>query len=330
MLIDTHAHLNFEAFDNDWKEVAKRALDAGIWMINVGSNLKTSKRAIEIAEEFKEGVYAAVGLHPIHVLDEKFDINEYEKLAAHPKVVAVGEVGLDYYRLPTTIRPEQAGEVTVGRQIKTPDDIKGLQKENLKKFIKLSEKFRLPLILHCRDGVVTQKEIRAQTLAGPNLVQRGLGAHHEILDILYEFDAISSGFDTRGVAHCFSGNWEQAVRYFNLDFLISFTGVITFAHYEGEVLKKAPLNKIMIETDCPYLTPEPFRGGRNEPSYVEYVAREIARIKDISFEEAVKQTTENALCLFSKISKLSEKKPEGPCRVKGAKSARKKFSHTKK
>lgn len=338
MLIDTHAHLNFEAYNNDWKEVAKRALDKDIWMINVGSNLETSKRAVEIAEHFKEGVYAAVGLHPIHVLDENFDIAEYEKLATHPKVVAIGEVGLDYFHLPTSIKPEQFSmsgrpiqpTAFVGREIKTPDDIRNLQKEILRQFINLSQKFRLPLILHCRDGVVTKKEIHAQTLAGPNRVQRGLGAHREMLDILYEFDTASVGFDTRGVAHCFSGDWEQALRYFNLDFFISFTGIITFAHYEGYVLKKAPLNKIMIETDCPFLTPEPYRGGRNEPSYVEYVAREIARVKDIDYEEVARQTTENALCLFSKISKTSAKKPRGSCRTKGAQSARKKFSRAKR
>jgi TatD DNase family protein len=338
MLIDTHAHLNFEAFNNDWKEVAKRALDAGIWIINVGSNLETSKRAVEIAENFEEGVYAAVGLHPIHVLDENFDIAEYEKLATHPKVVAFGEVGLDYYHLPTTIKPEQfsiSGRAVKpgaesGREIKTPDDIKNLQKEVLKEFINLSQKMRLPLILHCRDGVVSKKEIREQIFAGPDRQQRGLGAHRELLDILYEFDTKSKKFDTRGVVHCFSGDWEQALRYFNLDFLISFTGIITFAHYEGHILKKAPLNKIMVETDCPYLAPEPMRGRRNEPIYVEYVAREIASVKELSYEEVVKQTTENALCLFSKITKVTKKKPTVPCRVKGASSARKKFSHAKK
>lgn len=339
MLIDTHAHLNFEAYDSDWKEVAKRALDKDIWMINVGSNLETSKRAVEIAENFKEGVYAAVGLHPIHVLDENFDIGEYEKLAVHPKVVAIGEVGLDYFRIPTSIKPEQFSisgrliqpKAFAGREIKTPDDIRNLQKEILKQFINLSQKLRLPLILHCRDGVVTPQEIRFQKLASHDREQRGLGAHHEMLDLLYEFDTKSKGFDTRGVAHCFSGDWEQALRYFNLDFFISFTGVITFAHYEGEVLKKAPLNKIMVETDCPYLTPEPYRGGRNEPAYVEYVTCEIARVKGVPYEEVAKQTTNNALCLFSKITKESgRQKPQIPCRVKGAESARKKFARAKK
>jgi len=277
MLFDTHAHLNFEAFENDWRETAKRALDAGIQIINVGINLETSKKAITIAEEFPKGVYAAVGLHPSDVLNEKFDIGEYEKLVAHPKVVALGEVGLDYYRMPDTIRPEGAGGAAEGRQIKSPGEIKDLQKEVLTEFIKLSGKTRLPAIIHCRD------------------------AHADLINLLENFDRESRGFDARGVMHCFSGSWEEARRYLNLGFLISFTGVITFAHFEGETLAKVPLNKIMVETDCPYLTPEPYRGGRNEPRYVEFVAKEIARVKNESYEEVARVTTENARRLFSKM-----------------------------
>lgn len=301
MLIDTHAHLNFEAYNGDWKEVVKRALDKDIWMINVGSNLETSQKAVEIAETFPHGVYAAVGLHPIHALDEKFDIAEYEKLATHPKVVAIGEVGLDYFRLPTSIRPEQAGEMITGRQIKTPNDIKSLQKEIFEQFFKISTKLKLPLIIHCRE------------------------AHHDLIKILENFNK-PRGTDAKGVMHCFSGSWDDALHYLNLNFLISFTGVITFAHYEGEVLKKVPLNKIMVETDCPYLTPEPYRGQRNEPTYVEFVAREIARVKEIRYEDVIEQTTNNALCLFSRIVMDSGKKPKVICMTKGGKNARKKFS----
>ncbi len=276
MLIDTHAHLNLSAFDNDWKETAKRALDAGIWIINVGDNLETSKKAVAMAEEFSEGVYAAVGLHPSEVLEEQLDIAEYEKLAAHPKVVALGEVGLDYYRLPDTIRPEGAGGAADVKQIKTQGEIKNFQKEALLKFLKLSEETKLPLVIHCRD------------------------AHEDMIRILEDFNK-PSGPDARGVMHCFSGSFDEAKRYFNLGFLISFTGIITFAHFEGETLAKVPLNKIMVETDCPYLTPEPYRGKRNEPAYVEYVAREVARVKNEPYEEVVRVTTENAKRLFLKI-----------------------------
>lgn len=277
MLFDTHAHLNLEAYDNDWREAARRAQDSGIGIINVGINLKTSKRAIEIAEEFPSGVWAAVGLHPIHVLDEKFDVAEYRKLAAHPKVVALGEVGLDYYRLPSTIRPEGAGGVMPNKQARTPEEIKKLQKELLAKFLELSQTVKLPLIIHCRE------------------------AHEDMIALLENFNK-SRGPDALGVMHCFSGNWEEARRYLNLGFLLSFTGVITFANYEGEVLKKTPLDKIMVETDCPYLTPEPHRGKRNEPLYVEYVARELARVKEMSYEEISKETTRNALDFFKKIN----------------------------
>jgi TatD DNase family protein len=278
MLFDTHAHLNFEAFLDDWKETAKRALDAGIKIINVGSNLETSKKAVAIAEEFPDGVYAAVGLHPVHVSDEDIDIEEYKKLAVHPKVVALGEIGLDYFRMPSSIRPEGSGSGVSGRQIKSPTEIKNLQKGVLLEFLKLSVEKKLPVIVHCRE------------------------AHADLIQLLENFDK-PAGPDARGVMHCFSGSFEEARRYLNLGFLISFTGVITFAHYEGEALAKIPLNKIMVETDCPYLTPEPHRGKRNEPLYVEFVAKEVARVRNESYEEVEKITTENAKRLFSKMEK---------------------------
>ena len=131
--------------------------------------------------------------------------------------MALGEIGLDYYHLPDTIRPEGAGGTDEDRQIKSPGEFKDLQKEVLTKFLELSEKTRLPTIIHCRD------------------------AQADMISLLENFDHHSVGFDARGVMHCFSGNWEEARRYFNLGFLISFTGVITFAHFEGETLAKAPL-----------------------------------------------------------------------------------------
>lgn len=276
MLIDTHAHLNLPAFENDWRETAKRALDGGIWIINVGDNLETSKKAVAMAEEFSEGVYAAVGLHPSEVFDEQFEISEYEKLTMHPKVVALGEVGLDYYRLPETIRPEGTGGAIGNQQIKSPEEIKNFQKEVLLEFLKLSVKTKLPLVIHCRD------------------------AHADMIQLLENFNR-PVGPDARGVMHCFSGSFDEAKHYLNLGFLISFTGVVTFSNFKSEALTKIPLNKIMVETDCPYLTPEPYRGKRNEPSYVEYVAREVARVKNEPYDEVAKITTENARRLFIKI-----------------------------
>ncbi|MDP1890102.1 MAG: TatD family hydrolase [Gemmatimonadaceae bacterium] len=279
MLIDTHAHLNLPAFDNDWKETAKRALDAGIWMINVGDNLETSKKAVAMAEEFPEGVYAAVGLHPSEIFAEQFDISEYKKLAAHPKVVALGEVGLDYYRLPESVRPEGAGGALGNKQIKSPEEIKNLQKEVLIEFLRLGAEERLPVIIHCRD------------------------AHADMIPLLENFNR-PVGPDARGVMHCFSGGFDEAKRYLNLGFLISFTGIITFSNFDQEILKKIPENKIMVETDCPYLTPVPHRGKRNEPLFVEFIAKELAKARGDTYGTIAEKTTKNTLTLFSKIKNL--------------------------
>jgi TatD DNase family protein len=279
MLFDTHAHLNLPAFDNDWKETAKRALDAGIWMINVGDNLETSKKAVAMAEEFSEGVYAAVGLHPSEIFEEQFDISEYKKLAAHPKVVALGEVGLDYYRLPESVRPEGTDGALGNKQIKSPEEIKNLQKEVLIEFLKLSEETKLPVIIHCRE------------------------AHEDMIKLLEDFNRVP-GPDARGVMHCFSGSFDEAKRYLNLGFLISFTGIITFSNFDQEILKKIPENKIMVETDCPCLTPVPHRGKRNEPLFVEFVAKELAKARGDTYETIAGKTTKNALTLFSKIKDL--------------------------
>lgn len=250
MLIDTHSHLNFKAFSKDYKEVIKKALDEDVWMINVGSNFATSKRAVEIAEEFKEGVYAAIGLHPIHSQDEEFDVSKYLKLAKSAKVVAIGETGLDYYH---------------------NEAQKEVQKNVFIKQLKLAEELGKPVIVHCRE------------------------AHSDLIDLLKEH-LTSKG---RGVVHCFMGRWSQAQEYFNLGFLISFTGVITYVNDFDKVIRNTPLEKLMVDTDSPYMAPEPFRGKRNEPRYCKYIAQKIAEIKGVSFEKVAKVTTENARQLFS-------------------------------
>ena len=294
MLIDTHAHVNFNAFAEDSEEVIRRALKEKIWMINIGSQLSTSKRAVEFAEEYSEGVYAAVGLHPVHLKEqivheevdpleefefktrpEVFDYEEYKKLAGHEKVVAIGEVGLDYFHL-----PEENKEIERQKQ-----------KDNFIKHLELARDLNKPIMIHCRE------------------------AHNDVIEILKEFIKIhpnpplspegrppagwqKEGGILRGVIHSFGGRWSQAEEYFKLGFLISFNGIVTFARDYDKVIKNAPLERIMIETDCPYLTPIPFRGKRNEPSFVKYVAEKIAEVKRISFEEVAQITTENAKKLF--------------------------------
>ena len=252
---DTHTHANFNAFKNDSQEVIERALKNGVWLVNVGSQASTSKRAVEMAQNYQKGVYAAVGLHPSHLEDEDFDEKFYLDLAKNEKTVAIGECGLDYFRM----KNEELR-------------IKNLQKEVFIKHIELAKKVNKPLIIHCRDS------------------------HEDLIKILNsKFSILNS---PAGVMHFFTGNYEQAKQYIDLGFYISFSGVITFASEYEELVRKLPLDKILIETDAPYATPVPYRGQRNEPSYVIETAKKIAEIKNISLDETARQTTENAFIVF--------------------------------
>jgi len=277
MLIDTHAHVNFNAFKDDADEVIRRSLTADTWMILVGSETKTSKRALEYANKYEKGVYAAVGLHPIHTHEQKaesedykfttreeeFSYDVYEKLAQFKKVVAIGEVGLDYYHV------DAAGDVRA---------IKQKQKQVFQEQLKLAHNLKLPVIIHCRQ------------------------AHDDMLEILKAFkkdykDSLPKDKDW-GVMHCFSGDEELAWQYFNLGLNISFTGLITFSAQWDNLIRRLPSGKFMVETDCPYMTPEPFRGRRNEPLFVKRVAERIAEIKTLSFDRIADISTENARRMF--------------------------------
>lgn len=272
-LVDIHTHLNFNAFREDGHEVARRTLERDVWMILVGSQIDTSRRALEYARQYEQGVYAAVGLHPIHLVElkvdreemdasqdvpgfitrkEEFDYGMYRALAKDPKTVAIGECGLDYYRLHDT------------------EEIKKKQTETFRKQIALAREVKKPLMIHCRN------------------------AYEDLLAILREEKADEIGGDI----HFFAGGWEIAKQFLDFGFHLSFTGVITFADQYDEVIKKAPLDRIMTETDAPYVAPVPYRGKRNEPLYVEEVARRIAAIKGISLEKAAYATSENAMRLF--------------------------------
>jgi len=252
---DIHSHLNFADFDKDREDVVRRALDAGVWIIIVGTNFESSKKAIEIAEKH-EGMFASVGLHPTDAenLETGFPsgnwISKLRELTKHPKVVAIGECGLDVFR-------------------RKKDDLPR-QKDIFKQQIELAIELGKPLMIHCRD------------------------CHKDVLEILNSYKCPK----LRGEIHFFSGSLEQAEKYFELGFFISFTGVITFARDYDEIIRNAPLDKIMIETDTPFAAPIPYRGKRNEPSYVIEVAKKIAEIRGISEEEAAQATTANALKLF--------------------------------
>jgi TatD DNase family protein len=283
MLIDTHAHINFNAYRDDADETIRRALDNDTWMILVGAEQKTSNRALSFANKYEKGVYAAIGLHPIHLQEglienddnesgtysfnrkgEDFDYGTYEKLAKFEKVVAIGEIGLDYYHI------DPAKDATV---------IKKKQQEVFASQLFLARNLNLPVIIHCRQ------------------------AHDDLLGMLQDFKKEYGHLLPQdkpwGVIHCFSGNEDLAWKYFNLGLLISFTGLITFSSNWDDLIRKTPLEKIMIETDSPYMTPEPHRGQRNEPLLVQYVAKKIADIKMVKVEKVAEVTFKNAKNLFN-------------------------------
>jgi TatD DNase family protein len=268
-LIDAHTHAHFAAYDADYKEVIKRALDQDIWLVNVGTQKDTSKKAVDVAMEYKEGVYATVGLHPTHTnksfhdkkelgggeaaqeftsQGEDFDFGYYKNLAANPKVLAIGECGLDYFRLE---------EKTKDKQVKA-----------LEAQIELAYEIKKPLMIHCRD------------------------AYADLIGILNS----SRGKLNKnpGIIHFFCGNKEDARELLNLGFYFSFGGVTTFTKDYDEVINYISLDNIILETDAPYVSPVPFRGKRNEPGYVKYVAESIARITGVSFEKTASLTTGNA------------------------------------
>jgi len=310
MLIDTHAHINFSAYKDDGEEVIKRSLAEGTWLINVGSEKDTSRRAVEYAQKYKEGVFAAVGLHPGHLADveyeeeikgervkfstaaEVFDAEHYFNLAREDKVVAIGEIGLDYYR---TAADKRGTDTRINAE-------KNLQKEVLLEQLGLAEKLNKPVMLHCREahedliGILknfNNYSSSPSTSLGVNRVEK---SKNEVLD--FAPAALRSNNKLTGVVHSFSGRWSQAQQYLAMGFYLGFNGIITFARDYDRVVKEMPLERLVLETDCPYLTPEPFRSKRNEPSYVRYVAQKVAELRGISVEEVAEVTTRNARELF--------------------------------
>ncbi|MDO8579791.1 MAG: TatD family hydrolase [bacterium] len=278
--IDIHAHTNFTAFDADRRAVVERALEAGVWMINVGTQQDTSRKAVEMTREFSEGVYAIVGLHPIHAnasfhdtqeigkdsrgftsRGEVFDKDFYRKLIKEggKKVVGIGECGLDYYHAPN---PEEHKRQRVAFIAQ----------------IEVALEFDLPLMLHIRSG------------AGGN-------AYRDVLDILKSYKEKYSD-KLHGNIHFFAGTVKEAKEFLDLGFYLSYTGVVTFAKQYEELVKITPMDRIMSETDCPYVAPVPERGGRNEPFFVTHIANKIAGIKEIDLIECQKQLVDNAFKLF--------------------------------
>lgn len=276
LLIDTHAHLNFAAYDKDREELIIKTIKENTWMINVGTNYQTSKKAVEIAKKYNKGIFASVGLHPINFdtglikmrkdeneggedfrFEKEFDFEKYKALIenSNQKVVAVGEIGFDFW-----YRPKSKSKRIL---------FKEKQKELFRTEISLAEKFQLPLILHCRLGY-------------DDLIS-------ELKDIKYKYG---------GVLHCFCGKWEEAKKFLEMGYYLGFNGII-FKMDLNEIVKKTPLDKMLIETDCPFLTPPKLGDLRNEPVNVKNIAEKIAKIKNKKIQEIATITTENAFKLFN-------------------------------
>ncbi len=281
MLIDTHTHLNMKAFEGEEDALVRKCLEQDLWLVNVGTKESTSRKAIEIAERYEEGVYATIAIHPIHLIDDitesdeingteysfttkqqTFEYDTFKKLAqSSSKVVGIGETGLDVYRL---------GD-------KTKEEVIALQEEPFRQSIRLANELNLAVVVHGRGAA-----------------DDPYGVYDDIIRILKEEGA------QRGVVHCFGGNVEQALQLAEMGFNVGVTGIVTFKNAQmlQDVVRAVPLENIVLETDAPYLAPDPYRGKRNEPSYLPYVARAVAALKGISEEKVADETTINARRMY--------------------------------
>lgn len=270
--IDTHAHLNLDVFADDRDVVIQRCQEEGIAVINVGTNQLTSQRAIELAEQY-ENCYAIVGLHPNYVYSdvdsqvttgdaedrhEVFDESAFRELAAHHKVVAIGECGLDYFRRSSDTKADQVAAFEAQ--------------------IALANELQLPLMIHTRDPAGNQASAAADT--------------RSVYDDVYEI--LQANAEVTANLHFYAGTWAQAKKFFDLGHTLSFTGVITFAKDYEAVVKNAPLNRIHAETDCPFVAPQPYRGQRAEPWMVVEVYKKIAELQGLDEELVREQLLTNA------------------------------------
>ncbi len=283
MMIDTHCHIHFKAFENNRDEVIARTKEKGMILNLVGTQESTSKKGVEMAEKY-DWMYATIGLHPIHIHEvdvyeettnftsrgEDFNPEFYRELAKNPRVIAVGETGLDRFHIPK----DQSEEL-----------ILSAQKEVFKKHYEVASEFGLPLVMHVRD------------------------AHGEMIELLREIKK-EKGTLIRGVVHCYTGNWVEAEQYLELGFNLGFTGVVTFPAKKTnpgpqleleKVLQNIPLDRILVETDAPFLAPQAYRGEQCEPWMVEEVIKKFASVRGVDVSKMIKQIEHNTMSLFSRI-----------------------------
>jgi TatD DNase family protein len=284
MLIETHAHLDYPDFAPDFDDVLRRATDAGVTrIITIGTSVESSRRAVALAEKFPN-VFAVIGVHPTYVEESGEDvITPLRELAANPRVVAIGETGLDYHSLPSL----------------------GLAKERkdtqlLVKALQTSTEQQLEAEIHdgaykSKQASLFEQQLDLAVELGLNVVIHQRDAWQDTLDIMRPYLG-----KVRGVFHCFGGSIEQANEVLDQDHLVSFTGIVTFKNGANvrEVAAQVPLWKFMVETDCPYLAPVPYRGKRCEPAHTRIVAETIAAARGISLDEIAEATTETAEKFF--------------------------------
>lgn len=310
IMIDSHCHLQFNAYKDDAEDVIKRCDDKKMILNVVGTQSDTSEQAVKLAEKY-DNIYATVGLHPIHTTstevdeeeiifksrEEVFDYEFYKKLASQPKVIAIGECGMELFHLPDGVNKQE------------------IIKKHSESFLtqaKLARELDLPMVIHVRDAYEEMAEVITNQIPPPRRGRQGGGLSD------WRPQPSSSptrrGDDINGVIHCFSGNWPQAQKFLDLGLYLGFTGVITFPPRKTnpevttallEVVKNCPLDRILTETDAPYLAPQKYRGERAEPWMVEEVIKKIAEVKGESMEKIEKAVMENTLRLFTKIKKIS-------------------------
>lgn len=281
--IDIHSHINFSIFDEDREEVISRALDNKTWVINIGTQYDTSLQAVEISNKYNEGVYSTIGLHPVHTSSsfvdqdelgvyskeqnngEVFDKEKYRKLFKKGKVVAIGECGLDYFHIK-----------------------EGEKEKQIKAFIdqvELANELNLPLMLHIRDS---EEDLESS-------------AYQDTLEILKKHSRV------KGVVHFFAGTLKDAKDFLDFGFYISFAGVITYPPKKNNprdidmnlIIKEVPLDRILADTDSPYVAPVPYRGKRNEPVYVKEIVKKIAEIKGLEEDFLAQNILQNAKKLLN-------------------------------
>ena len=284
MLIETHAHLDYPEFAPDFEDVLRRATQADVTrIITIGTSVESSRRAVALAEKYPN-VFAVIGVHPTyaHEAEEEDVVTPLRELAKNPRVVAIGEIGLDYHHLPSVeVKKRKDVQVFNALQSETEGQLeasiedgayKSRQAELFEQLVDLAVELRFNVVIHQRD------------------------AWDDTLEILHNY-----GRQVSGVFHCFGGSLGQANEVFDLGHLISFTGIVTFKNGAAvrEVAARVPLDRFMVETDCPYLAPVPFRGKRCEPAHTRLVAESIAAARGISLEEVARETTATAEEFFA-------------------------------